>query len=303
MTSLTVRVPASTSNLGPGFDALGLALDLWNEVEVERSDGKDELVVELEGEGASSLSRGHDNMVAKAALTVLGGRPTGRLVLRCTNRIPLARGLGSSAAAALSGLLAANHLIENRLEPRQLLEYAATLEGHLDNVAAALHMEGGLVACVRVHKDFEIYPLATHADLFAAVCIPDFTLETKKSRSVLPATYLREQAVDNVSRAALLTHALREGQWARLARAMEDSLHQPYRMSLVPGLQKVIAAGNAAGSCGTALSGSGPSVVALGPKAAVAKAGEAMKKAFAEAGVKSEARVLAIAREGASVEK
>lgn len=301
---LTVRVPASTSNLGPGFDALGLALDLWNEVDVESSEGPDSLEVSVEGEGAGALSTGADNLVAKAAKTVLAGRPTGRIVLRCRNRIPLARGLGSSAAASLAGLLAGNQLVDNPLTPRQLLEYAATFEGHLDNVAPALNAKGGLVACLRERKDFEVHPLAVHKDLAAAVCVPGFELATKKSRSVLPTTYLREQAVDNVGRALVLSQALSAGRWDRLARAMEDFLHQPYRMPLVPGLAKVIEAANASGSCGAALSGSGPSVVALGPKGpALKKAGEAMKKAFAAAGVESRVLLLDVARQGASVSK
>lgn len=300
--TLKIRVPASTSNLGPGFDALGLALDLWNEVELEVSAGKDEVVVELEGEGEKTLAKGKDNLVAKAALAVLAGKPTGRLVFRCKNRIPLARGLGSSAAATVAGLLAGNRLVDKPLEPRALLEYAATFEGHLDNVAPALHAKGGLVACVRRHKDFDIYPLEVHPELAAAVCIPAFELETKKARAVLPKTYLREQAVDNVARVAVLAQALREGRWERLPRAMEDFLHQPYRAPLVPGLSTVVSAANDVEGCGAALSGSGPSVLALGRRGAnLEKAAAAMKSAFAAAGVQSTTRVLEIAREGASV--
>lgn len=300
----SVFVPSSTSNLGPGFDVLGLALDAGMTVDVEQTAGKDSVQVEIEGYG-KELPRDKENLVARAALTVLAGRPYGKLVLRCKNGIRPARGLGSSAAAAVAGLLIGNELVDNKLDARQLLEYAATIEGHPDNVAPILHPKGGLVACVRAGKSFEVHPLELHPDLGVAVVEPvEFELTTKKSRGVLPATYMREQAVDNVARATLLSQALALGKWDRLARAMEDSFHQPYRAPLVPGLSKAIAAANAVGDVGAALSGSGPSLIVLGPKGAKLEAAmKAAMKAFADAGVKTTGVVRGPAKHGAQVLK
>lgn len=299
---IKVAVPASTSNLGPAFDCLGLALSLHNELTVELIEGDGAPLIEIEGEGADKLSRGEDNMVLKAMRTVLGGRTLpGRLKLSCNNRIPLARGLGSSAAAAVAGLLAANALLEDAaLTREQLVEYATTLEGHPDNVAPALL--GGLVASVRKKDAWLTYPLQAHKDVRAAVCIPSFELSTAKARSVLPDTYLRADAVDNAARSAVLASALERGLWERLPVAMEDRFHQPYRAPLVKGLNAVIRAAQNAG-CGAALSGAGPSVVALGAPNKLEAAGKAMVAAFAAEGVSAGFLVLGVDRKGATVTK
>jgi homoserine kinase len=296
---VTVKVPASTSNLGPGFDALGLALGLYNELTLEEEDAPGPSVVEIEGEGAQSLPRGPENMIVKAANAIVGGRQHGRLRFTAVNRIPLARGLGSSAAAIVSGLLAAHELFKpTGLETRDLFQYAATLEGHPDNAAPALY--GGLTVTVKKHKSVEPFALKVHKDLCAAVCIPEFELSTKKAREVLPHSVLREQAVDNIARTALLTAALEHGLWDALPEATIDSIHQPYRAPLVPGLEQVLAAARRAGRCGAALSGSGPTTIALcrkGPDAK--KIAEAMKEEFSRHGVKSSALVLPVETKGA----
>jgi homoserine kinase len=195
--------------------------------------------------------------------------------------------------------MAANELFKpSALGERELFQYAATFEGHPDNAAPALH--GGLTLCLKKGKGVEFYPLKAHKDLCAAVCIPDFELATSKAREVVPDTFLREAAVDNIARAALLTPALERGLWAVLSEATKDNLHQPYRAPLVPGLDAVLAAARAAGPCGAALSGSGPTTIALcrkGPTAA--RIAAAMQAAFAKRGIKSRAVVLEIARRGA----
>jgi homoserine kinase len=295
-----VVVPASTSNLGPAFDCLGLALGLYNELEVELLEGRGEPVVEIQGEGAQTLPRTGENLIVRAFNGALAGRVEGRFLFRCVNRIPLARGLGSSAASAVAGLFAANAFLADggALTSDQLLDYAIALEGHPDNVAPAIM--GGLVASARRQKASVSWPLKPHKDLKAAVCIPDFELSTKTSRGVLPDTYLRADAIDNVARAVLLGTALERGLWDRLPLAMEDRFHQPYRAKLVKGLSAVIRAAQEAG-CGGALSGAGPAVLALGAPENLEAAGAAMVKAFAAHGVTSRSVVLPVDRKGVRV--
>ncbi len=293
-----VRVPATTSNLGPGFDCLGLALGLYNEVRAELYDKKGPIEVVIEGEGAGVLPEDETNPIARAAKT-LGGFD-GRVVLRCINRIPLARGLGSSAAAAAAGLLAADKLLDLKTSKEQLLSYAAVLEGHPDNAAAAL--QGGLVLSVKEAKTYSTFPLPVHKDLCAVVCVPDFELPTKEARAVLPHTVLLSDAVENVARVSLLVSALAAGRWKELGAAMRDRLHEPYRARLVPGLHKVCEVARAAAPCGAALSGAGPSVLALCKKGEGAeKIGVAMQAAFFTAGKKSKILTLPIDRKGATV--
>lgn len=293
-----VRVPATTSNLGPGFDCLGLALGLYNEVSAELYDKKGPIEVQIAGEGAGWLPADETNAIARAAKT-LGGFD-GRVVFRCVNRIPLARGLGSSAAAAVAGLLAGDKLLDLKTPQEQLLSYAAVLEGHPDNAAPAL--SGGLVLSIKESKNFSTFSLPFHKDLCAVVAVPDFELATKEARAVLPHTVLLPDAVENVARASLLISALGAGRWKELNAAMRDRLHEPYRARLVPGLHKVCEAARAAAPCGAALSGAGPSVLALckkGPDAE--KIASAMHSAFFTAGKKSNVLILPVDRKGAVV--
>jgi homoserine kinase len=294
-----VRVPASTSNLGPGFDCLGLALGLYNELTLELHDEPGDVVVQIEGEGAKTLPRDKTNLIVKAAKKVLPPDAAGRkLVFKSVNCIPTGRGLGSSAAAILAGLFGANHLVRPQLHKREeLIDLACEMEGHPDNVTAAAL--GGLVVCA----DGQAYPLKPHPKLAAVVCSPDFELSTAKSRKAVPKKFSREDAVFNAARALLLGSAIERGDWARLGVAMEDRLHQPYRAKLVPGLEDVIAAARDAGSCGASLSGAGPSVVALcqsGLRAVLV--GKRMKEAFQKKGVKSNSLVLNCDAAGVVVE-
>ena len=301
LSRVSVRVPASTSNLGPGFDCLGLALELHNELVLELHSEPGEPVVEVSGEGSESLPRGEANLMVRAAKLVVGERTDRRLVFKAANRIPLARGLGSSAAATVAGLFAANRLLGAPILPKEeLFRYAWTLEGHPDNVAPAIY--GGLTVSVREGKDIRPWPLRAHRDLAVVVCVPEFELATAAARKVLPRTVLREDAVDNVARTGLLVSALERGRWEALPAATLDRLHQPYRAGLVKGLAEVLRAAREAGECGSALSGAGPSVVAFcrrGPDAA--RIGEAMRKAFSRHGVKSRIMVLGVDKEGVRV--
>lgn len=296
---VTVSVPASTSNLGPGFDCLGLALDLRNELELSLVDEPGPALVEVMGEGADSLPKGEKNLLVSAARRVLPKKLPGRLVLRAHNRIPLARGLGSSAAAAVAGLWAGAHLLGLRRSEDELERMAVELEGHPDNVAPAVH--GGFTACWDDAGTPRAQALDLHPSLSAVVCIPAFELATKKARAVLPKAVTRADAVFNLSRAMLLPRALATGRTTHLASLMADRLHQPWRAPLVPGLGEALGAASRAGALGAALSGSGPTVFAFVHDEDAGRVGEAMKRAFAKMKVASRWLALQVDRRGVLV--
>ena len=275
---IRVRVPATSANLGPGFDALGLALRLHNVLELEPAE---EPAIEVEGEGAATLPRDPSHLAYRAALAVhaRAGRPARAFRIRQRNRIPLGRGLGSSAAAIVAGAVVANALLGDPLDRQGLLDLAAELEGHPDNVAAALL--GGLVVCADTPSGIRWVRLTPPA-LAAVVAVPEFAVSTREARRLLPPQVPFGDAVFNVTRTALLVAALTAGRTDLLGQATEDRLHQPYRAALVPGLEEAFAAARRAGAHGVALSGSGPTVLALGEAAGI---GEAIARAFRAAGV------------------
>ena len=252
-----VRVPASTANLGPGFDALGLALALYDEIEVTTAGSG--LRVEVHGEGAGSLPTGEENLVVRAlraACTRCGYHPEG-VVLRCHNRIPHSRGLGSSAAAAVAGVLAGYGLAG--MEPDEAaLDLAARFDGHADNVGASLL--GGLVICWHDGMSFRATRLEPHPDLVPVLLVPKETSATEATRGLLPAEVPHADAAFTAGRAALLVHALTRAP-ALLMAATEDRLHQPYRRSAYPATARLLDGLRSAG-VPAAVSGAGPSVLA-----------------------------------------
>lgn len=305
--NITIRVPATSANLGPGFDSLGLALDLWNETTMTLAI---EYTVQVNGEGRERLSEGENNLIIRSAqkLAERVGKNLPPFHVDCTNRIPLSSGLGSSAAAKLTGLLGANILLGKPLAKNEILNLAAELEGHPDNVAAA--MLGGLVVStvdngnVYAHKikvDGIQTPLGHFEALFyVTVVLPDFHIPTKQARKALPKHVSINDAVHNISRAVLITEALRTGDLDLLGKAMTDTLHQPYRFSLIPGAQEVMDAAKRAGAPAVALSGAGPSLIAFSSKPDPA-IGEAMKQAFEQAGLQARIFPLRMSNHGAEV--
>jgi len=264
LVTVTVQVPATTANLGSGFDAIGAALSWHSFVTLEPCD---DLVVEVTGEGEREIARDESNIAVKAIKALLQNLPSDiakplskGFRLRLDNRFPLTRGLGSSAAARVGALVAANELLGNPLRIDRLLKLATELEGHADNVAAALL--GGIVVVVSADEEISWARFLPPFDLHIALVIPDFPLETEKARAVLPASVTRTDAVFNLGRAALLVAALSTGQIDRLKVAMQDRLHQPYRQLLMPWLPKVFEAALDAGALGVHLSGAGPTVAA-----------------------------------------
>ena len=294
-----VRVPATTSNLGPGFDVLGMALGLHNEVDVfPRPGGPVDL--EVLGEGADAIPRDETNEFLRA---LRRGGLSGGVSIRMRNAVPVARGLGSSAAARVCGLLAAQalHAPGRPTDRTLLLATARALEGHPDNAVPALL--GGVRLIVPGNADLVQIALRAPRELRAVVCVPDFELSTPRARAVLPARVRLEDAVFTASRVGLLVYAFEKRQYPLLRVAMRDVLHQPYRRKLVPGLGEAIAAAEDAGAFGAALSGSGPTVIALAPPARAAVVGRAMQKAFLARRIESRHMALDVDTKGAVVER
>jgi homoserine kinase len=254
----TVRVPASSANLGPGFDALGLALGVYLTCRFRPSD---QLSIQAEGRDAAQISTKSDNLIWQTALSVARdhGMKLPPIELIIQNDIPLGKGMGSSAAALTAGVVIADRLLGLRWKPLRILDEAARLEGHPDNVApctlgsivASAIDSGGVTRAVRLDlpRRFSL-----------AVVVPDFDLPTAKARAVLPSGYSRADAVFNVQRAALLIAALCTGSTWAFPAALEDRFHQPYRAALVPGLEEILKL-RAPGLLGCALSGAGPSIL------------------------------------------
>jgi homoserine kinase len=291
-----VRIPATSANLGPGFDALGLALALHNEVVAEEGD---RVSVKIEGEGADRLARDGGNVVArgvKLAYEAAGRAFTG-CELACVNRIPTSRGLGSSAAAWVGGLVAGNALLGSPLSRDALLGLAARAEGHPDNVAAAIF--GGLTVSCGTPEGVTAVTLPVTGSLSWVVLVPEVTSATAEARALLPRSVPREDAVFNVQRVALLLASLQAARPAALSVALEDRLHQPYRLKLFPWMPAVATAARAAGALGCVLSGAGPSLLAVvaGEGGAV---GRAMEDALSRAGVRGNARTLDVDAAGAT---
>ncbi len=254
-----IKVPATTANLGPGFDCLGLALDWWNTIEVEAIARG----LEIEIRGTDKLPRDASNLTIQAMRAAFraAGRKIPALRVRINCGIPIERGLGSSAAAIAGGVVAANAMMKNRFSQGEMLALAAKIEGHPDNVAPALL--GGLVVSVQEKKTLVTARLDVPRELKCIVFVPSRALATKKARGVLPQRVPRADAIFSASRTALWIAAVESHRWEWLEMATQDRLHQPYRARLVRGMNGLFDVALRAGARGVALSGAGPSVVAF----------------------------------------
>ncbi|MCW5875142.1 MAG: homoserine kinase [Anaerolineales bacterium] len=294
-----IRVPASTANIGPAFDCLALALDLWNEAEFEL--GGQGLHIHVEGEGAERLPRHERNLVYRAVRRVyeeVSEAPPQGIRIRCRNTIPLGSGLGSSAAASLAGLLGANALLGEPLKPELVLRLGAELEGHADNLAAALH--GGLVLVKHTDWRTTAQPLACAA-WPAVYVLPTLRLSTRAARAALPKKVKLADAVFNIGQALAVREALGRGDLAALAEAMRDRLHQPYRLPLLPGAAEAIRAAARLGAA-AGLSGAGPGVIAFVAPGSQQAVQQAMQAAFEGHKLTSRAWVFASSQQGAQVD-
>ena len=288
-----VRVPATTANLGSGFDALGLALALYNEVRAREADA-----VTVTLDDGAHLPTDARNVVARGVRLAYetAGRAFKGVALACTNRIPSSRGLGSSAAAWVGGLVAGNALLGDPLDRETLLTLATRREGHPDNVAAAIF--GGLTVSCATETGVRAVSLPVPGGLAWVALVPEITSSTAEARAVLPASVPRADAIFNVQRVALLLAGLQSGRNDAIATALDDRLHQPYRLKLFPWMPAVVEAAKQAGALGCVLSGAGPSLLAVvsGDGSAVARA---MEAALRRAGIAGAARPFAVDTAGA----
>lgn len=273
---IVLRVPATSGNLGPGFDALGLALNVFNEVRAERAAAWS---MTTEGEGAD-LPEAGGNLIHDAynAGFARRGQTPVPLSVHVRGAIPVARGMGSSAAAIAAGLTLAARLTRPKLSLDEVIAEATRLEGHPDNVLPAL--VGGITCGVMSGDDVTWMKLSDGRTLDVVILVPSVQLTTKKARGVLPRKITMADAVFNLSRAALLAGALARGDHATLGVALSDRLHQPYRAPLVPGLEQALTEARKFGAHGAYLSGAGPSIALLFPAGRAQRALGKLRRAF-----------------------
>jgi homoserine kinase len=300
MRRVTVSVPASTANLGAGFDCLGLALGLRNTVALWDTGRGSGLEIDLEGEGEAAVPLDSTNLIVRAAQRVFeraARGPAGLLRIHAANAIPLSSGMGSSAAAIVGGLAAANALVDAGLGREELLRLAWKLEGHADNAAAALY--GGL-ALVSASGDELVARSLAVPPMRVALALPDLRLSTAEARAALPAQVPLGDAIFNMGHALFTVQALTAGDEALLRWAVADRLHQPYRQRLIPGYAEASAAARKAGAAAVALSGAGPSVVAFasGQHWPIARA---MQAAFEAQGLACRTYVLPVDHQGIEI--
>ncbi len=299
--TVTVRVPATSANCGPGFDCLGLACTLYNTFSLHITS---ENVVKLHatGEGEGLLKPSERNFAVKAVRSIMNaaGCKEQGIGIIMYNDIPMSRGLGSSSAAIVGGMVAANEALGRPFSKAQLLDFATEMEGHPDNVAPALY--GGITVSY-MHEGHAGYMRLNPPDNLQMIAVvPDFPLSTKVAREALPEKVSLQDAVFNVSRASLFTACMCNGDIASLAFALEDRLHQPYRGKLIPGFDAVFAAAKESGAIGCVISGSGSTLMAFAEKNADgAKIGRTMCNEFQKMDKSACFHLLSFDLEGAKI--
>jgi len=303
MTTFTVTVPATTANIGPGFDCLGAALTLYNQFTFTLlpATTANPVSIIVKGTESAKVSQGADNLIYTSFLQVyqkIGQNPP-PIAIEIGLGVPLARRLGSSATAIIGGLLAANQCAGNPLSMGEIEALAIALEGHPDNVVPALR--GNCQLSAGDSTNWAICQVFWQKNLIPVLAIPDFELATEKARAVLPEKISRQEAIFNISRLGLLLRGLEtgNGDWLRIA--LEGKLHQPYRQSLIPGYEKVKKAAINAGAYGMVISGAGPSLLALTNPENAQKTATEMTNAWQQVGINSSAKILALDTLGARV--
>jgi homoserine kinase len=289
---LRVRVPASTTNLGHGFDCLGIALGLWNEIAVREGPGG---VVAAEGPHADGLAAMADKV--RAACLTAWGKPLPGLHVAVQGEIPVARGMGSSSTIAVGVAAACRRLAGLPADPLALVEVATAVEGHPDNAAAAAL--GGFTVVGAVGKKLRCARFAVPAELRAVIAIPPFEVATPKARAILPKELSRADAVLGLQRTALITAALAAGRIDDLRSLFDDAWHERYRAELNPGLSEARKAAAAAGAIGTILSGSGSTVLSFARAAEAEAVRAAVERSYRARQVEAEVRVIGFAERGA----
>jgi len=258
-----IKVPATTANIGAGFDCLGMALSLYNEITVKESD---RFSIEIKGTGAAGgVFTTKDNLIYQVIASFYEeiGQKVPHLAITQDDCIPMTRGLGSSSACIVAGLFAANELTGRPMTRDKLAQMACQIEGHPDNVAPAVY--GGLIVAVlegeaQILHHVKITP---PSELSYVAFIPNFQLSTAKARRILPLAYPRADAVFNISRASLFIASMMNGDFSNFHVALNDRIHQPYRGILIPGFDAVFEAAETAGAHGVFMSGAGPTIIAI----------------------------------------
>lgn len=312
--SVTVRVPATTANLGPGFDCVGVALSLYNQFEFSRiTSGNPTSVSEVvkitvSGLEANRVKTDRSNLAYQAFLKLYDkiGQPPPGVAIHINLNVPLARGLGSSATAIVGGLVGANHLAGTPLSREEVMNLAISIEGHPDNVVPAL-IGGCRLAVSHDTSDsgssnWTICPVPWHSEIIPVVAIPDFELSTETARKVLPASYSRADAIFNTANFGLLVRGLETGNSDWLAVAMRDRIHQPYRKTLIQGYDIVRQAAIDAGAYGLVISGAGPTLLALSSSKYANEVATTIFSTWDRQGVNSEVKVLTIDSSGSLVD-
>lgn len=290
-----VRIPATTANLGCGYDTFGMALGYYNYVSIEPANS---FTINIIGEGKKHL-HGDNNLVVRSAAAAyeLAGIPMPHLSFTCENNIILSRGMGSSSAAIVGGIFAANQLMGQPLSAAEMLDLAIKIEGHPDNVTPALL--GGFTVSVSEGSEQLTKKIELPSSLSAVLAVPSFPLSTKKARAIMPKEVLLSDAVYNLSHAAYLALSLQQGDISGFGAMLSDRLHQPYRFTLIKGAEDVVDAAIAAGAIGCVISGSGPTMISFTEDDDILRENiaAAMQEAFANHDV--EAKVIFVSMDNA----
>mgnify|MGYP002776990343 CR=1 FL=1 len=302
--SVRITVPATTANIGPGFDCLGAALSLYNHFTFTRlAPDEESLIIRATGAESDRVQTDARNLAYQAFTKVYDhlGQPVPSLLLEIDLNVPLARGLGSSATAIVGGLVGANALADFPLNRQTVMELAIALEGHPDNVVPAL-LGGCQLSATTATATWEICDIPWHSAIAPVVAIPNFELSTAAARQVLPGQYSRADAIFNTAHLGLLVRGLATGHEAWLRTALSDRIHQPYRQTLIPGYETVQTEAIAAGAYGVVISGAGPTILALTAPDQAPAVQAAMIRAWATQGIQASAQVLQIDQQGAIVQ-
>ncbi len=303
MKKITITAPATTANLGAGFDCLGAALSLYNKFTftlLESADSSEALKITVTGAEAARVTTDASNLAYQSFCAVYQalGKPVPGVAIDLELGIPLARGLGSSATALVGGLLGANYLAGSPLATAAIQDLAIQLEGHPDNVVPAL-VGGCRLSATKEDGTWEICDVPWLSEIIPVVVVPNFELSTAAARAVLPSTYSRGDAIFNVAHLGLLLRGLATGKASWLEAALQDRIHQPYRQSLIPGYEAIRQAAIAQGAYGLVISGAGPALLALTDSARAGAVGEAIATTWQNLNIQSEIHILKIDHQGA----
>ncbi|WP_299486736.1 homoserine kinase [Acaryochloris sp. IP29b_bin.137] len=302
--TLTIQVPATTANIGPGFDCLGAALSLHNRFQFTLlSEHSESPTIQATGQGAEKLPMDDQNLVYRAFAATyhhLGQTPPA-IKIDIHLDIPQARGLGSSATAIVAGLIGANKLVNQPLDSSELLQLAIELEGHPDNVVPA--MLGGCCLAAKASGKWQICSIDWSPAVVPIVAIPDFELKTDLARNALPETCGYGDAIFNMAHLGFLLKGLEQGEPTLLKTALEDKLHQPYRLKLIPGYRDAYQAALEAGAYGLVISGAGPTLLALGSRDSADEIAHNIQNQWHPSGITVATQILTVDRQGAVVQR